>query len=82
MRSAARQRTSIVLIALSLLVMLGALVALLQIVGSGSGAPTKANVAATATPIKLVDWQTATTPSSRASACAIPMASKWIAALL
>lgn len=67
MRSVSRQRTSIVLIALSLLVMLGAIVALLQIVGSGSGAPTKANVAATATPIKLANWQAATTPHATRS---------------
>jgi hypothetical protein len=69
MRSVTRQRTSIALIVLSLVVMVGAIIALLQLVGSGSGATKNAvsKAAATATPIKLVNWQTATTPHATMS---------------
>ena len=68
MRSATRPRTSLALIVLSLVVMLGAIIALLQIAGSGSGAANSASKsAATATPIKLANWQTATTPHATIS---------------
>jgi photosystem II stability/assembly factor-like uncharacterized protein len=68
MGSVTRQRTSIALIVLSLLVMVGAIIALLQLVGSGSGAASSASKsAATATPVKLVNWQAATTPHATMS---------------